>query len=839
MNEKDEEQLRSELVRLRKRVDELECAEQSVDAPRIDIGDNPPMSFSTEHDITERKLAEEALRISEEHLKDTFDLSPSIISKANIDTGYFIDANQAVTRILGYSVEEFTSTPIMEMIHPSDVQRTTDEVEEQLKGKDVTFFENRYLCKDGSYKWMAWHGTKADQHGIVTAIGSDIAERKQAEREILDTKQFYEDIIEGVQEGIWVTDKNDVIHFANRGMEEIAGVPREKIHGNNILQDFPKETTGELISYYQQAKKESKPTYYEIAVKTPAGLDTFQNGWLIPRIVDGKYDGMICTIRDVTERKQAEEALKESEYRLRLSLESAKAGSWIWNIETDEVIWDDRMQEIFGFEPGTYDGKYESWANAVHPDDREEADKQTRMALENGTNYDFQYRLNIETEKGLWRTVRSQALVISDEKGERIRMAGLCEDITEQKEAEQRERALQKRLARSERMESLGILAGGVAHDLNNLLGPMVSLPDIISDDLASSEELNVEEALQTLGIIKSSAIRAASTVKDLVSLGRRGHYSLRPLNINECYGMAEDCACIKEIRGNHPGVTIAHKLQEGPLIIAADESHFSRAFNNLLQNAAESIEKKGEVTISTTKRSIGEPITGYETVPGGDYAVIEIADTGTGIQEGVIARIFEPFFTDKEQTKRSGSGLGLAVVHGIIKDHNGFIDVQSTIGKGSVFTLYMPLVDHPKEEEKETPPPAAIVGGKESILVVDDEHSLRFTGRKGLKRLGYEVAEAENGHEALAYFEKAKSASKDSPYDLIVLDMIMEDHYDGLQTYEDILKLFPNQKAIICSGFAENARSKAAQELGADWLAKPYKLDELGLAVRKRLDVK
>jgi two-component system cell cycle sensor histidine kinase/response regulator CckA len=179
---------------------------------------------------------------------------------------------------------------------------------------------------------------------------------------------------------------------------------------------------------------------------------------------------------------------------------------------------------------------------------------------------------------------------------------------------------------------------------------------------------------------------------------------------------------------------------------------------------------------------------------------------------------------------------LGLSVVHGIIKDHNGFIDVQSTVGEGSVFSIYLPLVEQ-TQGEGETATPAAVVGGTERILIIDDERSLRFTGRKSLEKLGYVVAEAENGHQALEYFENAKRAGVESPYDLIVLDMIMEPDLDGLRTYEAILYLFPEHKAIIGSGFAENDRAKAAQIHGADWLAKPYSLAELAGAVRKRLD--
>ena len=413
-------------------------------------------------------------------------------------------------------------------------------------------------------------------------------------------------------------------------------------------------------------------------------------------------------------------------------------------------------------------------------------------------------------------------------------------DLARQEVEEHRARQveLQERLARSEKLEALGILAGGVAHDLNNVMGPMVALPEIISEDLDNLDTLNVEETQETLEMIRGSAHRAAAIVRDLVSLGRRGRYDFVHMSISQIQGLSVDCNVIKRLRTEHPKVTFSIKPDNVALVISGDESQLSRAVVNVVRNAAESIHGEGTVTIKTSKKSVNAPLNNYEIVPQGDYAVIELSDTGEGITKEQLDQIFEPFYTRKKRSERSGSGLGLAVVHGIVKDHKGFIDVKSEVGKGSVFTVYLPLVYLPKDKKgKDEPEGAPVVGGTERILVVDDEPSQRFLSRKSLERLGYEVAEAEDGHQALAYFESAKRATKESPYDLILMDMIMEEGFDGVDAYKAILKLYPNQKVIIASGHSEDGRAKDGVDLGAHWLAKPYEKDDLARIVREGLD--
>ncbi len=379
-------------------------------------------------DITKQKEAEEQIRAAEENLQNTFDISPSIIAKANLDSGYFIEANQTVSRILGYSVDEFLSRPFMEFIHPDDRGESDEERTEQMKGKEVTFFENRYLCKDGTYKWIAWHGTGANEDGIITAIGSDINERKLIEQEIIKTKQFYENVIEGVQDGIWVTDKNDKVYFANSAMEKIAGVKREQIQGKNFLTDFPDESTGELIKYYKQAKNEKRPIWYEVNVRTLGKRDIWQNGWLIPQYQNNEFVGVICTKRDVTERKEAEDVVR----RLSTAVEQSPSVVVITDTNGNIEYINPKFTELTGYSNSESIGKNQNILNSG--EQNKQFYQEMWQTLKAGKEWRGQFRNKRKNGELFWEAANISAILNAD--GEIINFIKISEDITELKQAE-------------------------------------------------------------------------------------------------------------------------------------------------------------------------------------------------------------------------------------------------------------------------------------------------------------------------------------------------------------------------------------------------------------------
>ena len=415
----------------------------------------------------------------------------------------------------------------------------------------------------------------------------------------------------------------------------------------------------------------------------------------------------------------------------------------------------------------------------------------------------------------------------------------LARDITERIEQEKRKAEMNARAEQAERMESLGVLAGGVAHDLNNVLGPIVALPDLVEEDFRDLGDIVPEkeraQITNTLGVISASALRAAAVVKDLVSLTKRGSYLLAPLDINVLACDAKKAGWMDSIIKRHPDVWFNCLPADGPCMILGEDSHLSRALYNLVSNAAEAITGEGTVTVSVAQVTLDRPIVGRSVIPAGDFARIEVADTGKGIEPGDLGHVFEPFFTRKKKGERSGSGLGLSVVYGVVNDHNGFIDVTSEPGEGTSFALHFPL--HRADSGSDVEPvTVSVPHGSGRVLVVDDEESQRFLACRCLKKLGYEADVASDGLAAVEIFSKNQKSGLGSPYELVVLDMIMEAGYDGLRTLREILELYPEQKVIIASGHSEDSRAKKAAELGADWLAKPYAHSDLAHAVQRKL---
>ena len=398
------------------------------------------------------------------------------------------------------------------------------------------------------------------------------------------------------------------------------------------------------------------------------------------------------------------------------------------------------------------------------------------------------------------------------------------------------ERGLQERLATSKRMQSLSVLAGGVAHDLNNALGPLVGLPDIILRELSANEALAVSAShiSADLESIKSAALRASQTIKDLLTLGRQGRADKEALNLNQVVS-----GCLKEdvlrlLKQVNPRVSVRLELGATPLVVRASEAHLGRAITNLVHNALEAIPGSGTVTVKTAfvRVRAGEALSRYEQIEPGDYAVVTVADDGAGISATEIGRIFEPFFSMKKASDRSGTGLGLAIVHGVVKEHDGFVDVTSARGAGTTFSLYFPRVCERVEASER---PLAPVGRGGRVLIVDDDPVQLRTCRRILSHMGYEVETQKRGANAYQLFADARERGP-SPYDLVILDMSLNEEHDGLDLFERIQELYPEQRAIVASGHALSERVERAMSRGLAWLAKPYTADDLGRAVATAL---
>ncbi|KAB2889176.1 MAG: response regulator [Desulfobulbaceae bacterium] len=397
-------------------------------------------------------------------------------------------------------------------------------------------------------------------------------------------------------------------------------------------------------------------------------------------------------------------------------------------------------------------------------------------------------------------------------------------DLSERSRAEQVKQQLEAQLHQAQKMEALGTLAGGVAHDLNNILSALVSYPDLLLLDLPDDSPLK-----KPLMTIRKSGQKAADIVQDLLTLARRGVTITQTVNLNTVISEYLQSLEFKNIQAAYPKIVFDLQLQDDLLPLVGSPVHLSKTVMNLVLNAMEAIAGPGKISISTGNIHLDAPIVGFEPVREGDYVRLRIADTGVGIPAADLPRIFEPFYSKKVMGK-SGTGLGMAVIWGTVKDHNGSIDLESVPGRGTRFDLYFP-VSRGTPDRREEDDGAAAYMGSETILVVDDMEDQRDIIEHMLTRQGYRVTTADSGEAALEHLKR-------QPADLLILDMIMDPGIDGLRTFQLARQINPRQKAIISSGFSETDRVREALRLGAGaYIKKPYVLKELARAVRQELD--
>ncbi len=385
-------------------------------------------------------------------------------------------------------------------------------------------------------------------------------------------------------------------------------------------------------------------------------------------------------------------------------------------------------------------------------------------------------------------------------------------------------RQMERQLQQAQKMEAIGTLAAGVAHDLNNVLGGLVSYPELLLMEIPENSH-----QYETIRTIQKSGQKAADIVQDLLTLARRGVATTAITNLNKIGTDYLSSPEFSKLCTYHTNVDIISELADDLLNINGSQVHLAKTIMNLVSNAAEAMPTGGKLIIKTENRSIDRPFNGFERIEIGDYALLIVSDTGIGIAEEDLKKIFEPFFT-KKVMGRSGTGLGMSVVWATVKDHHGFVNVFSNEGEGTSFELYFPITHH----NLETTPKRFSINdylGTESILIIDDVAEQRDIASRILGKLGYQISVAESGEQAIAYLTHHK-------VDIVVLDMIMEPGINGLETYRQILQLHPGQKAVIASGFSESEDVREVQRLGAGvYVKKPYTAEKIGLAVRKVLD--
>jgi len=515
---------------------------------------------------------------------------------------------------------------------------------------------------------------------------------------------------------------------------------------------------------------------------------------------------------DISERKATESALRESEERLRLALEAAHLGMWEWDPESDALFWDDRHCALFGVNPKEAPATAAKFIEHVYPEDREWVRHAVREALRHDEAYGAEYRVRWPDGREHW--LASAGRVLRNARSRAVRMRGITYDVTDR-------RGLEEHLRRAQKMEAIGQLAGGVAHDFNNLLMVIRGHVEL----LLNRPGIDPGTARNAEAIQKASD-RAAGITQQLLAFSRKQVLQARVI---EMRSVVSDIAnLLRRLLG--PMVEFRLQLPAEPLWVRADESQLEQVVLNLAINARDAMPTGGTVTAIIDRVAGDSPhVRRRPGMPAIDYIRLRVIDTGTGMDAATQARIFEPFFTTKEFGK--GTGLGLATVYGVVKQSDGWIWVDSMLGVGTTFEIFLPAVNEPEPESVAKEKIGIDAVGSETILIVDDEEGVREVATQYLSARGYRVLAAESATKALEL-----AAAHAGPIHVLVTDAVMPG-MNGPALAKTLLGQRPETKVLFMSGYSEDASLlEDARARGEAFLQKPFGLDSLAERLRELL---
>ncbi|MHC1728933.1 MAG: PAS domain S-box protein [Syntrophobacteraceae bacterium] len=792
-------------------------------------------------ELGERKRAQEALNESQQQLADIIDFLPD--ATFVVDSGGKVIAwNHAMEKMTGAMAVDMLGKGNYEYALPFYGERRPILIDlaiepmEEIEAKYVWTKKKGEVLTGEAYVPMLGGGevflsgkasTLHDSKGnIVGAIESirDITERKRAEAALAESKRRFTIFMDHLPAGVFIKDQAGRLLYANRFLRELFNW--DKPSGKTTEELIPREIAGQMVADDRRVLAEG-PMVIQEKITDSLGNEYIFDTHKFPITADGAPALLGGIAIDMTRHKQAEQALKLSEKRWQFALEGAGDGVWDWDLVTNRVYFSDQWKAMLGYATDEVGDSLDEWDHRVHPEDKAAAYADLQRHFKRGTPvYQNEHRLLCKDGSYKWIFDRGKVIEWAED-GKPRRVIGTHTDITKRKQAEEERKRLEERLQRAEKMEALGTLAGGVAHDLNNVLGVVVGYSELLLYDSSVSNS-----AKSKATEIMKGGQKAAAIVRDLLTLARRGVSNRKILNLNNIILECRNSPEFTQVSSFYPNIRIKNDLASNLLNISGSAIHLGKSLMNLVSNAAEAMPEGGLITIKTKNQYMDRPISGYDEVREGDYVVLTVSDTGEGIPAGDLGRIFEPFYT-KKVMGRSGTGLGLSVVWSTVKDHLGYINVESVEGKKTTFTLYFPVTREEISPEHLAISAAEYTGNGQSILIVDDVEEQRALACTMLTKLNYTVISASSGEEAVEYL-------KQNAVDLLVLDMIMVPGMDGLDTYSQIIKIHPHQRAIIVSGFSETERVSRAQALGAGaYVRKPYGIEELGLAVKKELDRK
>ncbi len=578
---------------------------------------------------------------------------------------------------------------------------------------------------------------------------------------------------------------------------------RDELLGANFFQFIPAQEREEVRKQYRSLTQESPAINYEHQVYTPDG-DVHWQRWTDRALFDEKdnlYQYQSIGF-DITESKKVEQALRISEERFREMTELMPLTVFESDIIGNLTFANRRAFDIFGYSQEDFDRGVNTLDMLV-PEDRQQAAENIAKII-GGEEVGLNEYTALRKDGSKFPVMVHSATIVRD--GETLGIKGCLIDITDRKKAEEERRRLETQFHQAQKLETIGTLAGGMAHDFNNLMATILGNTSLLLYDID-----NTHPHYEPLKNIEQQIKRGAELTTQLLGYARKGKYSVKPVNLNQI--VEESATAFGRTRKE---ITIQCELADDLFVVETDQGQIQQVLLNLFVNAADAMPQGGNLVLKTSNATHNDIESKQYHPAAGDYLRLTVSDTGIGMDEKVRQRIFDPFFSTKASGK--GTGLGLASVYGIIKNHGGYIDVQSQKGQGSQFSIFLPASD--KKVLKITEPAPEIMQGSGTILIVDDEEMVLDVGARVLKKLGYTVQESNNGRNAVALYKKLQDK-----INLVVLDIVMPDMGGG-EVYDRLKEINPKVKVLLSSGYSIDDQAREIMGRGCDgFIQKPFSM--------------
>jgi PAS domain S-box-containing protein len=818
--------------------------------PRDEQG-RPRGFFKIARDETERqRQTDELIRTRAElvgsasRFRALVDISAAAVWTANAD-GMVVEDSPSWRAYTGQSVTEWLGSGWSDAVHPEDRDYANASWHSAVASQSTLDTQFRlFHAASGAYRWTRVNAVplRSGDGTLVEWVGmnTDIDEAKRSALALEESETRFRNMADHAPVMMWVTDPSGTCTYLNRRWYEFTGQTEAEALGYGWLDATHPDDAAIAGTAFIESNAAKAPFRVEYRLRRADGTYRWAIDAATPRFgADGQYLGYVGSVIDIDERREAEQLLRKSEEQLRLATDAADIGMWDVDLDNDVLFWPPRVKAMFGISPEVPVSLADFFA-ALHPDDLEHtaeafasaADPQRRAV------YDVEYRA-IGKEDGVVRWIAAKGRGVFDDEGHCPRVLGTAIDITERKTIEERLRELnetlelrvaeeverralaEEQLRQAHKMEAVGQLTGGIAHDFNNMLTGVIGSLDLIERNIAAGNHYRVARYIDAAN---TSAHRAAALTARLLAFGRRQSLDLRPVDTNALVSGMEEL--LHRTLGEQ--VSLETHLATDLWAACSDANQLESALLNLCINARDAMPHGGKLTIETSNTHLDARYTQeHADVEEGDYVVICVSDTGTGMAASTIGKVFEPFFTTKPVGE--GTGLGLSMIYGFAKQSGGHIRIYSELGQGTTIKLYLPRfhgeVDAAVAGQREVP-----LGAGETVMVVEDDASVRLIVLEVLEELGYDAIEAVDARTAIPILES------DRRIDLLVSDVGLPG-LNGRQLAEIARQARPDLAILFITGYAQHAAVRGGfLAEGMEMMTKPFAVDALAGKIREML---